>query len=296
MANENLKNALEHAGLTVEAFAEVIQVDPKSVQRWVIGDTVPYRKHRARISSALSLSEQELWPGMTAAARDDTPGADRVDGEAGAVCEVIGSWAYSDDPDIPDMVALITDSDGNIDICDARADVRLGEELLAAVLAQANAGRRVRLLTVWPAMRLGPLVGQPRIEVRMIDGGAHTIIRAGNKLLYTIELTYEGEQPGLLLLERKAGGGLFDRILDEFHADWHSIDDEDRDITTVELLELHAELDKHEHEHGDGDGAGAGSDAGWAATPNPANPTRDVNAAPPQSGVTEERRWPGRQP
>lgn len=31
MANETLKNALKTAGLTAEQFAEILQVDPKSV-------------------------------------------------------------------------------------------------------------------------------------------------------------------------------------------------------------------------------------------------------------------------
>jgi DNA-binding transcriptional regulator YiaG len=37
MANENLEDALRSAGLTSEQFAQVIDVDPQTVQRWVSG-------------------------------------------------------------------------------------------------------------------------------------------------------------------------------------------------------------------------------------------------------------------
>lgn len=62
MANENLKSALKNAGMTPEEFASIIQVDPKSVQRWIAGTTTPYPRHRAKISRALDIAEHELWP------------------------------------------------------------------------------------------------------------------------------------------------------------------------------------------------------------------------------------------
>ncbi len=62
MADTNLKNALRRAGLTPEEFAEIVRVDPKTVQRWVAGTTTPYPRHRATIARALDLTEHELWP------------------------------------------------------------------------------------------------------------------------------------------------------------------------------------------------------------------------------------------
>ena len=67
MGNENLQNALQQAGLTIEAFARVINVDPKSVGRWVSGNTIPYPRHRQAIARALDLDEHELWPDQTPA-------------------------------------------------------------------------------------------------------------------------------------------------------------------------------------------------------------------------------------
>jgi transcriptional regulator with XRE-family HTH domain len=293
MANENLQNALRAAGLTVEQFAEVIQVDPKSVQRWVTGNTTPYPRHRARIALALNQDERTLWPAQTTAPLDTTSASTRSDNGKGLVCEVSGSWAYIDDPDTPDPVALIANTDGAIDIYDARPEIRLGEELLDAVLARAAAGCRVRLLSTRPTMRLKPLIGQPRIEVRTIDGGAHTMIRAGNRLLRTIEMNYVGGQPGLLLLQRKTAGALFDRILDEFSADWHSIDDEDRDISSNDELEFRAELDEDDNE----DEPTANTEPGSPATvPADTATTNPYTPASQSDGAYEERRWPGRQP
>lgn len=34
MADTNLKSALRRAGITPEEFAEIVRVDPKTVQRW----------------------------------------------------------------------------------------------------------------------------------------------------------------------------------------------------------------------------------------------------------------------
>ncbi|MBV9363196.1 MAG: helix-turn-helix transcriptional regulator [Solirubrobacterales bacterium] len=53
MADTNLKDALRRAGMTPEEFAEVVGVDPKTVQRWVAGSTTPYPRHRATIARAL---------------------------------------------------------------------------------------------------------------------------------------------------------------------------------------------------------------------------------------------------
>lgn len=37
MATEIVQDALANAGLAIEAFAQIIEVDSKSVQRWITG-------------------------------------------------------------------------------------------------------------------------------------------------------------------------------------------------------------------------------------------------------------------
>ena len=61
MENEHLRAAITRAGLTLEEFADIVQVDVKTVQRWLAGRT-PYLRHRVSVASALDTTEHELWP------------------------------------------------------------------------------------------------------------------------------------------------------------------------------------------------------------------------------------------
>ncbi|MBU3064366.1 hypothetical protein KO481_22885 [Nocardia sp. NEAU-G5] len=61
--NQRLAHALSEAGLTREELAEKIQVDPKTVERWIVNGRTPYPAHQHRISEAVGVEEQALWPG-----------------------------------------------------------------------------------------------------------------------------------------------------------------------------------------------------------------------------------------
>lgn len=62
MANERLRAALLQKGVTVAALAEVIEVDEKTVERWITTGRLPYRKHRYTAAAHLGLDENYLWP------------------------------------------------------------------------------------------------------------------------------------------------------------------------------------------------------------------------------------------
>ena len=59
--NESLRRALLRARLSEEDVATRLQVDPKTVRRWLEG-RVPYPRHRWLLASALGLDEADLWP------------------------------------------------------------------------------------------------------------------------------------------------------------------------------------------------------------------------------------------
>ncbi|MER5622673.1 helix-turn-helix transcriptional regulator [Streptosporangium sp. NPDC002544] len=63
MANERLRVALLEHGTTVDALAEAVGVDAKTVERWITQGRVPYRKHRFAVAKLLGLEEAYLWPG-----------------------------------------------------------------------------------------------------------------------------------------------------------------------------------------------------------------------------------------
>jgi len=61
MPNERLRVALLEKGLTPTVLADAVEVDPKTVERWIAGRE-PYRKHRYKVAALLGVDESYLWP------------------------------------------------------------------------------------------------------------------------------------------------------------------------------------------------------------------------------------------
>jgi len=59
--NENLRRALLHARLREEDVAARLDVDPKTVRRWLEG-RVPYPGNRAALADLVGADEADLWP------------------------------------------------------------------------------------------------------------------------------------------------------------------------------------------------------------------------------------------
>jgi hypothetical protein len=62
MANERLRAALLERGASVAELAAAVEVDPKTVERWITRGRMPYRKHRFAVASFLRVDEGYLWP------------------------------------------------------------------------------------------------------------------------------------------------------------------------------------------------------------------------------------------
>lgn len=61
MPNERLRTSLLEHGMTPGDLAAALNVDPKSVERWISGRT-PYRRHRYAVAAQLGVDEAYLWP------------------------------------------------------------------------------------------------------------------------------------------------------------------------------------------------------------------------------------------
>jgi hypothetical protein len=59
--NENLRQALLRARLREDDIAARLDVDPKTVRRWIEG-RVPYPANRTALAALLSTNEADLWP------------------------------------------------------------------------------------------------------------------------------------------------------------------------------------------------------------------------------------------
>src|SRR5690349_5089384 len=61
MPNDRLRTALLERGMTPADLAEAMDVDPKTIERW-LGGRLPYRRHRYAVAAHLGVDETYLWP------------------------------------------------------------------------------------------------------------------------------------------------------------------------------------------------------------------------------------------
>ena len=209
MSNERLRQAIHDAGYEPDDFAAAIDVDPKTVQRWLGGRT-PSSRHRARTLQTLDAAEIDIWPELAQPAAGD-------DGR-----ELIAIYARGDDVRIPDWRTLLRDATTHIDLL----GVTLIDQVTATgttdlLLEKARAGVNVRILTAHPqsiwttslAQQLGDvtrdehgrnqldrdidlsrsyqsrLLGHPHVDIRASWAEhTHTILRFDDDLLATIAI------------------------------------------------------------------------------------------------------------
>lgn len=62
MANVRLRDAMAKHGFTPVTLATKVHVDPKTVERWITQDRLPYPKYRHELAALLHESENYLWP------------------------------------------------------------------------------------------------------------------------------------------------------------------------------------------------------------------------------------------
>jgi transcriptional regulator with XRE-family HTH domain len=235
VANERLRQAISQAGLEPEQLADQIEVDVKTVQRWLAGRT-PHPRLRARLARALGREEHELWPDVATEPADDSESRG----------EIQGAWAHADDEGVPDWQELLDEAVDRVEL--------LGYSLIAVVsvdgvidtLAEkGNSGARVRILisapdSIWvtaTAQHLGQqddYIGRSQLQLEIETARAHlesltdhldvdvrqfyadpgyTILRFDNQMLVIPRLHgIPAAYAPLLHLRRQGDGGLFDQF------------------------------------------------------------------------------------
>jgi transcriptional regulator with XRE-family HTH domain len=63
MPNERLRALLLERRVTPAKLAEAVQVDPKTIERWIVGGRIPYRRHRFDVAAFFGVDESYIWPG-----------------------------------------------------------------------------------------------------------------------------------------------------------------------------------------------------------------------------------------
>jgi transcriptional regulator with XRE-family HTH domain len=277
LENEHLQAAITRSGLTLEEFADIVQVDVKTVQRWLAGRT-PYPRHRTRVAGALDTTEDALWPDAvpapttTEAHELTTP----VTGDA------IAGYGHATDPAAPNTAALLSTAVERIEI--AIPNLASLPGLVELFRTSAANGRQARIIIEDPDEQVEPLLGIDAIEVRASPAGEdHNLYRADDEMLLVLtRIGSAGASPPIIHLRRLADGGLFDRLANDFDDRWLQA------TPLASREQLRAYLADTELE------PWAEPERSPEADPLPAPAPAPPSEAPTASPAEAPRRWPRR--
>jgi transcriptional regulator with XRE-family HTH domain len=230
--NETLCRALLRARLSEEDLAAELQVDPKTVRRWLEG-RVPYPRHRWALAALLGADEADLWPQLRAytsrpgEVQAIYPRLDRVPREVwlslfGPARHDIGVLAYTglshtDDREVMALVAARARRGANIRICLASPDAPEGGKPGAGQRGGAVAEQFRSALAPGP-----PLAGGGEVLIRVHRGALYQSIYRADGQLLVAQHAY-GVPPArapVLRLQRTEDGDLAAAYIDSFERVW----------------------------------------------------------------------------
>lgn len=237
MSNDRLKSTLVACGVSPAEVAERVQVDPKTVERWITAGRTPYRTHRWAVAKLLGVDAAYLWPD----AQDDK----LVQEASGAEFVAL----YPNRGAVP--APLWTDL-----VADAREEVNLlvyaglfwfdaYPHVVDTLIAKADAGVRVRLLLGDPDSEaisargaeegidmagrvrltlnlIAPLIGHDGIEIRLHATTLYaSILRADDVMLANTHVYgAPASHSPVLHLQRVPGGRLFAHYSQSYERVW----------------------------------------------------------------------------
>ncbi|MFI6640131.1 helix-turn-helix domain-containing protein [Streptomyces sp. NPDC050504] len=238
MSNERLRSALLAQGLTVQELADAIEVNPKTVERWITQGKVPYRRHQYAAATVLKVDVTTLWDdSRTAESAMDLSKAEIVTvyphrhmvptdlwremyARAAAHIDVLvyaGLW-LSEDPKFLDL--LRSKVQGNTQV-----RILLGDPDCAAVEQRGvDEGHRIMGGKIRNAlMNYRPLFkSHPEIGFRLHDATLYnSLFRADDEMLVNTHVYGIGAYMAPVLhLRRLPGGGLFDTYANSIEQTW----------------------------------------------------------------------------
>jgi hypothetical protein len=239
MRNERLRTALLEQGMTPAGLAEAMDVDPKTVERWISG-RLPYRRHRYEVATRLGVDERYLWP--------DAMSADQV--ASAAESEIVNVY--------PHRWTVPSDLWRNVfDSAEAEIGVLVFSGLFVSEDAgiqrifreKAAAGVRVRILLGDPdsdvvgqrgtdegvgdvqagKIRNAIVLYRPLRDVEGVEFRQHrtvlynSIYRADDQVLVNTHIYgFTAAHAPVLHLRRVVGGDMVSTYLDSFERVWDS--------------------------------------------------------------------------
>ena len=242
MGNERLRSAMDHVGVTIESLAREVQVDPKTVQRWLAG-RIPHARHRWSVAERVNEDEEFLWPGARRRPAD----------AMGSLAELVGVYAYRSDVEPNRWWALITGAQSQIDLMGYTLYFLPEQhpDLIRVLSRKCTEGCRIRLLVANPESASmqhreveehAPITLSARLQTSLIafqpllelEGAQlryqdvplyNSVFRFDDEMLVTPHLyATAGHKAPLLHLRRLSPNGLFDRFAEHFEAIWAASD------------------------------------------------------------------------
>jgi hypothetical protein len=240
MPNERLRDALLRNGLTLEKVAAAVDVDPKTVERWITKGRLPYPKHRHKIAAMARESETYLWPEAIAAERK----------AESAAAELVQVFPHRNAVPVELWDRLIKDATQTVEVL-VHAALFLVERprFIKDLTAKAKAGAKVRLVFGDPegdsvALRgaeeqLGdgtlaarirnalasyrPLQGVSGVEMRFHNTTLYnSIFRFDEEMIINTHVYgFQGAHAPSLHLRRLSAGDLFETYSESFEAVWN---------------------------------------------------------------------------
>ncbi len=137
-SNERLRGALASAGLTVQSFSEQLEVDPKTVERWITQGRLPHRRHRLNAGALLGKPDHYLWEGTSSDPR----------AKSASEAELIHMYPNRGSVPVDTWLALLSSATESVDLL-AYAATFLHDAVPGfadELVTKARAGVRVRLL------------------------------------------------------------------------------------------------------------------------------------------------------
>ncbi|MEU8241790.1 XRE family transcriptional regulator [Actinoplanes missouriensis] len=237
MPNERLRTSMLERGMTPASLAEALNVDPKSVERWISGRT-PYRRHRYAVAAQLGVDEVYLWP--------DALSADQVANASES--EIINIYPHRWTVPSDLWRHLFDSAEQEIGVL-VYSGLFLSEDAgIHRILRQkADAGVRVRILLGDPdsesvaqrgadegldevqaaKIRNALVLYQPLRKVEGIEFRLHrtvlynSIYRADDQMLVNTHIySFGASQAPVFHLRRVAGGSMVTTYLDSFEHVW----------------------------------------------------------------------------
>jgi transcriptional regulator with XRE-family HTH domain len=137
MRNERLRALLLERGKSPDQLAEAVQVDAKTVERWITRGRLPYRRHRFEVASFLGVDEAYIWP--------DAMGKDEI--AAVSESEIVAVWPHRSEVPRDLWGHLFSDAEREIGVL-VYSGLFLSEDsgVQKIFKDKAKAGVRVRIL------------------------------------------------------------------------------------------------------------------------------------------------------